>query len=144
MTSSISTALRQVVLQRANGCCEYCLMSLQNLYLRYEIDHVIAEKHGDPTTEDNLSLSCMRCNRNKGSDIASFDWDSKEIVALYNPRLMRWDEHFEHLEGWLKGRTKIGEITIRLLKLNTPDRIDERRVFSLTGDYPCNSQNPVK
>lgn len=112
-------------------------MSLQNLYFRFEVDHVIAEKHDGPTTYENLCLSCMRCNRYKGSDIASYDWENQKIIALFNPRTMSWDDHFEHMKGWLHGRSDTGKVTIRLLKFNSPDRIEERRLFSLAQEYPC-------
>jgi hypothetical protein len=39
----------------------------------HEIDHTIAEKHGDRTTKVNLALACKLCNTYKGSDIASID-----------------------------------------------------------------------
>lgn len=134
---TIPDELRISVFERASGCCEYCRLSLNGMYVRFEVDHVIAEKHDGPTTSDNLALSCMRCNRRKGSDISSFDWDSKEVVPLYNPRLMRWEDHFELLDGWIGGKTLIGRVTAKFLMFNTPNRVDERRAFTLVGTYPC-------
>lgn len=67
----IPSALRQLVYERANGCCEYCLISEDVSFTKHQIDHVIAEKHGGLTVEDNLALSCTICNKHKGSDIAS-------------------------------------------------------------------------
>ena len=35
--------------------------------LTLEIDHVIPEHHGGPSTPDNLTLACRPCNRRKGA-----------------------------------------------------------------------------
>lgn len=59
----------------------------------HEIDHIIAEKHGGCTEAENLALSCTLCNKHKGSDIASVDPETGEIVPLYNPRQKKWNEH---------------------------------------------------
>ena len=42
----ISDALRRLVIERAQHCCEYCLLSDEDSFLPFEIDHIIAEKHG--------------------------------------------------------------------------------------------------
>lgn len=83
----ISASLRREVIDRAGGCCEYCLADTRNGVVDFAIDHVIAEKHGGPTQSDNLCLSCYWCNSFKGSDISSVDWGADgAIVPLFNPR----------------------------------------------------------
>jgi 5-methylcytosine-specific restriction endonuclease McrA len=57
--------------------------------------HIIAEKHSGETVESNLALSCSICNKNKGSDIASIDPETDEVVRLYNPRKDSWENHFQ-------------------------------------------------
>lgn len=86
----IPAALRRLVYERAGGRCEYCLIHEDDVFAVHEIDHIIAEKHGGPTEADNLALSCALCNKYKGSDIASVDPDTGEIVPLYHPRRARW------------------------------------------------------
>lgn len=71
--SYISAALRQQVYDRANGCCEYCLIPELAVLFTHQVDHVIAEKHGGLTEAFNLALACVLCNKFKGSDIASID-----------------------------------------------------------------------
>ncbi len=134
----ISAALRREVIDRANGCCEYCLSNTDDRPIDFAIDHVIAEKHNGPTQSDNLCLSCYWCNSYKGSDISSVDWAANgEIVPLYNPRQQNWDDHF-HLEGVrIVPVTATGRVTVSLLQLNAPERIKERRVLSELGVYPC-------
>jgi len=69
----IPTFLRRLVEQRAGSRCEYCLLLAIVSTFPHEVDHVIAEKHGGRTEENNLALACWRCNRRKGSDLGSFD-----------------------------------------------------------------------
>ena len=90
----IPSALRRLVCDRAKGCCEYCLISEATAFAPHEIDHIIAEKHGGLTEAENLALSCTLCNKHKGSDIASIDPETGEVIPLYNPRRDKWHEHF--------------------------------------------------
>ena len=125
----IPSALRQLVYARAKGCCEYCLIPEAMSLAPHEIDHIIAEKHGGATTEDNLALSCTLCNKHKGSDIASVDAGSQQIVRLYHPRRDAWGDHFDLQDGVLVGLTPIGRVTITLLKVNRAERIEERQLL---------------
>ena len=86
MTTRPPVEMRRQVVERAKNCCEYCLLHQELVASRHQVDHVIAEKHGGSTSLDNLALSCTTCNRRKASDIASFDPDSGELTALFNPR----------------------------------------------------------
>ncbi len=123
----IPSALRQLVYERANGCCEYCLISEDVSFAKHEIDHVMAEKHGGLTVQENLALSCTICNKHKGSDIASIDNETGEIVPLFNPRRDIWSEHFRLENGIFIGLTPNARATIRLLQINSLMRIEERR-----------------
>jgi hypothetical protein len=125
----IPSALRQLVYARARACCEYCLIPEAMSLAPHEIDHIIAEKHGGATTEDNLALSCTLCNKHKGSDVASVDASSQEIVRLYHPRQDAWGDHFELQDGALVGLTPIGRVTTTLLKVNRAERIEERQLL---------------
>jgi hypothetical protein len=134
----IGVALRREVIERAGGCCEYCLVNTTDRIVDFAIDHVIAEKHGGPTQSDNLCLSCFWCNSFKGSDVASVDWDAGgAIVPLFNPRSQQWDDHFR-LDGLrIVPLTATGRVTVFLLQMNAPERIKERRFLIQLGVYPC-------
>ncbi|OQW86515.1 MAG: restriction endonuclease [Thiotrichaceae bacterium IS1] len=80
-TTYIPVELRRLVYERARGCCEYCLIPETVVLVSHQIDHIIAEKHGGLTEADNLALSCAVCNKHKGSDLASIDPDTNQIVA---------------------------------------------------------------
>jgi hypothetical protein len=123
----IPKALRDSVYERAKGLCEYCLISEENSFAKHQIDHVIAEKHGGRTIEENLALSCTLCNKYKGSDIASIDYETGKIVPLFKPRTDIWSEHFQVEKGVFSGLTPNARATIMLLQLNNSARIEERK-----------------
>lgn len=123
----VPAALRREVVERAGNRCEYCRLPAAVAFYPHEVDHVIAEKHGGATGTDNLAFSCWRCNRHKGSDLASFDPETGELSPLFNPRTQVWAEHFTHEEGRIVGLTAAGRATVNLLQLNSEERLRERR-----------------
>lgn len=131
----VSARLRLRVQQRAAGRCEYCLLSEEDAFFSHEPDHIIAEKHGGETSYENLAWACFDCNRFKGSDIASRDPLSDQLVPLFDPRGQRWRDHFEFREGSIRGLTPIGRATERLLKLNLPKRVEVREMLARAGRY---------
>ena len=132
----VSSGLRRQTNRRAGGRCEYCLLSESDAFFSHEVDHVISEKHGGGSTIENLAFACFDCNRFKGSDIASINPDSGELVALFNPRTQLWDEHFSVSAGLIKPLTPIGAVTAHLLKMNLPERVEARRALSELDRYP--------
>jgi hypothetical protein len=123
----IPAALRRLVEERANRMCEYCLLPANVAFFPHEVDHVIAEKHGGVTNADNLAFTCWRCNRHKGSDLGSFDPETGAFSFLFNPRTQQWSEHFRFEELTLVGLTPEGRTTVRLLQLNSDERLAERQ-----------------
>ena len=136
MSSHISPEMRQTVASRANFVCEYCLIAEEDAYFRFQVEHIISRKHGGSSELENLALACVFCNRYKGSDIATLKPETDELVRFYNPRTMRWREHFRLNGVVIESLTEIGEATIRILQMNTDDRILERQVLSQRGRYP--------
>ncbi len=131
----IPAALRRSVVDRAAESCEYCGIPEKAVFARHEIDHIISEKHGGATESENLALACLLCNKNKGSDIASVDPTTDEIVPLYNPRREDWATHFElRLDGLIFAKTAAGRATARILRFDDPDRIMERRLLIEAGE----------
>ena len=106
----------------------------------FQVEHIISEKHGGPTTFENLAFACVFCNRYKGSDIASISPTTGELVKLFNPRVDRWSEHFSISGGLLVPRTQIGEVTVRLLQLNSNARVTERIALQAAGRYPLQAE----
>src|SRR5579859_7357093 len=133
--TSISNALRRLVTLRARNSCEYCLIPQDSRLFGFEVDHIIAEKHHGLTEDRNLCLSCLDCNRHKGSDFASFDPDTGAIALLFNPRLDRWNEHFRLENATIEGITPTGRVTVFLLQFNDPDRVSFRSALIELGRY---------
>lgn len=132
----ISELLRRQVAKRAQGCCEYCLLSETDTYLAFEIDHVIAEKNGGAATLENLAYSCFLCNHYKGSDLSSIDPLTGHIVPLYNPRTQQWRRHFRLNGAIIEPLTASGRATVRLLRLNDEMHVFDRELLIATGHYP--------
>jgi len=135
--SAISQSLRQLVVERAQGCCEYCLLSQADSLLPFEIDHIVAVKHRGLTVESNLCLSCPNCNAFKGSDIASVDLETNQLVYLFNPRQQQWGDHFRLDSAMIIPLSPEGRVTEFILRLNQPEQIEERRILIELNRYPC-------
>lgn len=134
-SNSISPSLRSFIIKRASRRCEYCLIPQDFSIYTHEIDHIIALKHGGKTTKENLALSCLSCNRHKGSDFATLDLINDDIIRLFNPRKQVWNKHFKLKNGRIEGITQVGKATARLLKFNVPNRIIERQLLISKGLY---------
>ena len=90
----MAVPLLEHVRRRAAGRCEYCHLPQAATWLPFEIDHIIARKHGGRTIGSNLALSCWYCNSFKGSDIAGLDPQSRKLTRLFHPRRHKWAWHF--------------------------------------------------
>ena len=132
----ISAELRRLVVARAEGICEYCLIAEDDTFYGCEVDHIISEKHGGPTQANNLGYACIFCNQSKGSDIGSIHWESGILVRFFNPRTDNWFKHFTMSGAHIEGITQIGSVTETILKFNSAERILERRVLQLLNRYP--------
>lgn len=55
----MGASLTQHVRDRAAGRCEYCRLPQAATLIPFEIDHVIARKHGGPTIVSNLAMACF-------------------------------------------------------------------------------------
>lgn len=138
MTSRISAALRREVRLRAAGRCEYCQLSEEDAFFPHEPDHIVADKHGGSTDATNLALACLECNRHKGSDLASIDPETGLLVALFHPRLEVWSAHFRAAaDGRIFAATATGRVTVSLLLLNAPARVEVRHELAILGRWPA-------
>lgn len=136
MSSYISISLRQLVSDRAGGKCEYCQIHQDFSIYTHEADRVIALKHGGETSAVNLVLSCLPCNRYKGSDLTSIDPITGKITPLFNPRVQNWSDHFNLKDSYILGISSTGRTTIFLLKLNEPTRLQIRQALIAQKIYP--------
>lgn len=131
----MDTPIREALRNRAKGRCEYCHMPEQFSTLRFQQDHVIAQKHRGRTALENLAWSCPECNARKGSDLTGIDPVTGRLDRLFNPRLDRWEDHFQWNGAELAGKTVNGRITVALLQINREERIAVRRELMTTKLY---------
>ena len=132
----IPDTLRRLVVERAHGRCEYCLLDQNDSLYAHEVDHIIPEKHRGQTNAENLCLSCLDCNRYKGSDFASFDPDTGEVVLLFDPRQDVWEHHFRLKGARIEPLTPVGRVTVFILRLNDELRVRQRTVLQAAKRYP--------
>jgi len=128
-------ALEASVIRRARGRCEYCHFPTVNAELPFHIDHIIAEKHGGPTTSANLAWACFSCNLRKGSNIAGLDPITGALTRLFHPRSDTWREHFARKSALLRGKTAIGRTAVAVLDINDPDVIAIRQSLMDEGVF---------
>jgi hypothetical protein len=129
--------LAGTIRQRAAYACEYC--RLPDFHpAPFEIEHVIALKHGGSSAPGNLAYACLHCNRHKGSDLAGIDraTSRSKLVRLFNPRRHRWERHFRWEGPILVGRTAIGRVTVYVLAMNDPVRLAVREALLEEGEFP--------
>ena len=137
-TTYIQADLRRLVIARAEGLCEYCLLHEDDMLFSGEVDHIISEKHGGLTQEDNLAYTCFSCNRNKGSDIGSLTPTTRVLVPFFSPRQDPWHQHFQLDEPSgmvIVPLTKVGEATARIFGFNEPSRLMERWALQISQRY---------
>lgn len=140
MNRYIKKSLRSDVRKRANSCCEYCLFPEEYDAFIFEIDHIISLKHGGDSSSENLALSCFYCNNYKGSDIATIIAEKDLLVPFFNPRKGIWKEHFYLVGAEIIPLTDIGKGILRILKMNTKERLEERQGLIELELYPKTNQ----
>jgi hypothetical protein len=121
---------------RAGGVCEYCRLPETASFLSFQLDHIIAVQHLGPFTEENLALACPECNQSKGPNLSGMNWETNEIVRLFNPRRDRWNDHFRWHGAILEGITPIGKVTVHVLGINVDLRVALRAALMKAGHFP--------
>ncbi|MCP9764357.1 HNH endonuclease [Lacihabitans soyangensis] len=121
MRKSLSQATKVFVAERANYRCEYCLISENLSFYKFQIEHIISIKHDGDDQRENLAYCCPECNYSKGTDIGTFIHN--KLTRFFNPRTDNWMDHFTIKNGEIIGKTDIGKATVNILKFNQIDRL---------------------
>jgi|GEM_PF-3335736 len=106
---------------------------------RHLLEHIIPLAKGGSNDEENLWLACPFCIGHKSNKTEERDPETGAVVALFNPRTQRWQEHFAWINGGLliAGLTPCGRATVRALHLDDdPDAIQVRSSWILAGWHP--------
>jgi hypothetical protein len=119
---ALSDAIRQEVRLRADGLCEYCRISERLTHYAHQVDHIIPHRHGGDDELDNLAWACFRCNNAKGTDIATYDFET--ATCLYFciiPVNFNSDEQFVVLStGVIQGHYALGACHSALVAYEQP------------------------
>ena len=129
----VPAQLRQLVIERAQQRCEYCLFPQSAALLTFEMEHIIAEKHRGRTEAENLALACSYCNRAKGTDLASIDPETGKLTPFFNPRTQKWSDHFQLDGAAISPLTASGRVTVEILQFNQLERLQERERLIWAG-----------
>jgi hypothetical protein len=130
----IPLSLQRRVRLRAANRCEYCGIAQAGQEATFHIDHVHPRRDGGATTLENLALSCVSCSLRKGARTEARDPRSSEAAVVFNPRVHRWEEHFELAEDFLiLGKTAIGRASVELLRMNRPVAVEIRTRVARQG-----------
>ena len=130
----ISSELRHLVRERAKGICEYCLIDESDTLLGCQVTHIISIEEGGQTTPDNLAYICAVCNRAKGNERGTTDWDTWEFTQYFNPRLDKWGDHFVFDNNCVSPFSAIGRVTYDII--SNANRFVERYELVAAGRYP--------
>ena len=123
-----------LVRKRSGERCEYCHLSqAADPLLLFEIDHIIARKHGGGERPGNLSFSCFACNHHKGANVAGFDPVTCRLTRMFHPRRHKWGWHFKWDGAVLMGKTAIGRTTVAVLEINLSYRVELRKQLRAEG-----------
>jgi len=83
----IPKVLRQQVIERARGLCEYCQTS-QLIVIALQIDHILPIALAGQTTLDNLCLACEFCNGYKNDQIQALDPKKQYHATIIQARVI--------------------------------------------------------
>jgi hypothetical protein len=138
MSAYISAQLREQVIANAGDRCAYCQSRQDLLGVSFEVDHIVPESAGGPTSLENLCLSCPTCNRHKARRLTVEDPVSGNVVPLFHPLKQAWAEHFTWSSDGTEviGLTSVGRATIKALQMNRPVIVQLRGYWVALGLHP--------
>jgi HNH endonuclease len=134
----IPIALQKIIVERANGYCEYCQLPAAFSASSFNFEHIIPISMQGLTNLSNLAYSCGGCNAHKKDKIEALDPLTRQLTPLFNPRINNWSKHFEWSDDdlYVIGITPIGRATVNRLKINREGSINLRRLLKLADLHP--------
>lgn len=142
---SVAASTRRLVVERAQGCCEYCLSQARYCPDPFPVEHIYPASRGDSSDPDNLALSCQGCNNAKFVSTTAVDPVTDTAVPLFHPRAHRWEDHFawSHELTHVIGLTATGRATVLRLRLNREGVVNLREVLAAAGKHPPEIPRPA-
>ncbi len=107
------------------------------MVVTFEVEHIQPLSLGGKTEFENLSLACPTCNRHKANRVAGLT-DAGAEARLFHPQRDSWLNHFDwSVNGTvIVGLTDVGIATINLLRMNRPQLVEVRSLWSIVGKHP--------
>jgi HNH endonuclease len=136
--ANISATLKNQVIDRAGGCCEFCYAQLRFSPNSFHIEHHVPLSRGGANTLENLTLACPQCNLHKATKTEAIDPLSEQTVLLFHPRQMSWGDHFIWSDDTTQiiGITPTGRATVELLQTNRENLVNLRQVLRQLRLHP--------
>jgi hypothetical protein len=100
----ITAQEQSAIIERAQGCCEYCQSQMSYATQSFVFEHIIPVSRDGKTALDNRALACGGCNGHKYNKAEALDSVDGKLVPLYNPRRQRWPGHFAWDEDYTHSR----------------------------------------
>ncbi len=122
MNDSWAERVREVE-ARAGQRCEYCRMHQALQGATFHVEHIIPTASGGADELSNLAWACPSCNLKKSNRLTVIDPETEQAVALFNPRMDRWEDHLVWLGYTVIGRTPVGRALVAAFDLNHPRRV---------------------
>jgi hypothetical protein len=134
----VTNKQRQIVIERAHGCCEYCLSQARFATQAFSIEHILPLDSGGTNDLENLALACQGCNNHKYNKIEGYDPVSHQRVPLYHPRKQQWRDHFAWNQDYtlIIGLTPTGRATVVTLQVNRKGVVNLRQVLYAAKKHP--------
>ncbi len=135
---AVSNQDKEIVVRRAGGLCEYCRCPANHSPHPFSIEHIIPRSRQGSDSLENLALSCQGCNNHKFTKTHALDPLSEEYVALYDPRIQRWRDHFTWSDdgSTICALSATGRATTEALNLNREGACNMRRLLTLSKLHP--------
>lgn len=90
---AISKAKRDRVYRRDNGTCQYCGVIVPENDIT--LDHVIPISESGSDLEDNLKVSCRRCNSSKGARSVEYLRHHRQLQLSKYSGIISVQQHIE-------------------------------------------------
>lgn len=133
-----SARVREAVIHRAQGYCEYCRSPMRYCPDPFAVEHIVPRVAGGRNAFHNLALACQGCNNHKFRSTEALDPVTGALVPLFHPRQQRWSQHFLWSADTtvIVGRTPSGRATVERLRLNREGVVNLRQLLATLGQHP--------
>ena len=136
--SRVSRTTKRLVAERADFYCEYCWCTARVCPGGFHVEHIVPRIDAGTNVSSNLCYACPGCNGAKAAATTAFDSETNREVKLYHPRRDHWFDHF----SWSRNQceiiplTAIGRATLKKLRLNRPEAVEQRHILTGLGRHP--------